>query len=561
MTRYNPSYLSESRGHFRLTAADMMTCVWLVYYIVRTWVGNEYPCRTEFLQVIEMALLYFSLRVSFHDIIIPEYFLVLFVVMGGCCEALYGAWQMADGNSRHPLFLLTGSFQNPGPYSAYLMLGLVTGTAAWQSYRHFTVRRNSMKKHTLIALRYIIFCAMIPMCVMLPATWSRAAWFGTVMSALCIFKQCYWKHRYALWSILLIGGAALYLIKRGSADGRILIWLSSVTTWAEAPWFGVGTGGFNNACAEGISSLYKRGTVLSSAGVADNSYNLLVKILVEQGITGAMMAVVLFYIVMVRLHKNSRPLFYGMTSLLLFSMFSYPFDLLPYRIIAITVTAWSESASSCKICYHFQKQIIGFAACLKQEIGFAACQKQEGRRELACIGHALLSCLLVFLAWQAYKLVRESHNADQSYNLIRGNRDKAFIKDYYELLPLEEDNQDFLFDFGKILREYGRYNDSNAILRKGTTCSADPMFHVLIGNNYRDMKRYALAEDSYKKAFAIMPNRLYPLYQLMLMHDDCGEKTKARNIARTIIEMKPKIESPATRDMKYKAAEIMRTPN
>lgn len=351
---------------------------------------------------------------------------------------------------------------------------------------------------------------------------------------LWIFRQYYRKHRYVLLGILFLAGVALYLIKRSSADGRMLIWLSSVATWTESPWLGVGTGGFANACAEGISSLYKSGMDLSSAGVTNNAFNLLVKVLVEQGITGIVMATTLICLVMIKLYKNSKPLFYGMTSLLLFSMFSYPFDMLPYKIIAIIIIAWSESASSEKI--------------------YRVCK-------LGRITTFMLSCLLVFAAWQTCGLVKESCGADKSYNLIRGVKDKAFIKDHYELLPLEEDNPGFLFDFGKILREYGRYNDSNAILRMGTTCSADPMFHVLMGNNYCDMGHCALAEDSYKKAFAIMPNRLYPLYQLMLMYGDCGEKAKARNMARMIMEMKPKIESPATRDMKKKAAGIMRNIN
>lgn len=54
-----------------------------------------------------------------------------------------------------------------------------------------------------------------------------------------------------------------------------------------------------------------------------------------------------------------------------------------------------------------------------------------------------------------------------------------------------------------------------------------------------------------------MPNRVYPLYQLMLMYKDNGEITKAKTMARRVLALKPKIESPATREMKNKAKEIM----
>ena len=54
-----------------------------------------------------------------------------------------------------------------------------------------------------------------------------------------------------------------------------------------------------------------------------------------------------------------------------------------------------------------------------------------------------------------------------------------------------------------------------------------------------------------------MPNRLYPLYRLMLLYDSIGESEKAKVMARQIAGLKPKVESSATRDMKEKAKEIM----
>ena len=90
---------------------------------------------------------------------------------------------------------------------------------------------------------------------------------------------------------------------------------------------------------------------------------------------------------------------------------------------------------------------------------------------------------------------------ESSYRLFSHSGQEAFINDYYELLPLENDNQSFLFDFGQLLRSFGRYSDSNAILQKGTMVSNDPMFYVLIGNNYKDMKCYDLSEMAYQKAF------------------------------------------------------------
>lgn len=503
------------KGRMGITVTDMLIVAWFAYYVGRTWVGADYPCRTEFLKGTVMFLLYGTLRMVFGGRQLSGWVLTGALLVCGCYEALSGIAQMVNGTSRHGVYLLTGNFQNPGPYSAYLMMGIAAGLAALCpscSYRK---------------ARWPVMLSVAVMAIVLPATWSRAAFLGVAIAALWICRRYYWKYRYAVWGSLLLAALLFYYIKQGSADGRIIIWRAALAAWQDAPWLGVGTDGFCHAVAGGMARLHDGGMDLSSAGVTDNAYNILLKILVEQGIVGVAFAVALCASVLPVLYRNGRPQFYAMLSLLVFSMFSYPFDLLPYNIIAVMMVAWSESV---------------------------------GGRTLSGTGRVvplLLAVCLAVAGWQTCRLVRESREADEGYGLIRGICDEAFTRDYYELLPMEGDNANFLFDFGKILRQSGRYNDSNAMLSQGTQCSADPMFYVLIGNNYRDMRLYGLAEQAYRRAFAVMPNRLYPLYQLMLMYDEMGDGNGAKAMAKRIIEMKPKIESPATREMKEKAQRLL----
>ena len=87
----------------------------------------------------------------------------------------------------------------------------------------------------------------------------------------------------------------------------------------------------------------------------DYAYNALAKVLVEQGLAGALLWIAIVLAAMWRLYKASGPLFMGMVSLLVFSMFSYPFELLPYRIIAVMTFAWSESRRKSVFCLHMNK--------------------------------------------------------------------------------------------------------------------------------------------------------------------------------------------------------------
>ena len=87
--------------------------------------------------------------------------------------------------------------------------------------------------------------------------------------------------------------------------------------------------------------------------------------------------------------------------------------------------------------------------------------------------------------------------------------------------------------------------------------SCDPMFHVLIGNNYRALGAPAEAEKAYTKAFDMLPDRLYPLYRLMGLYQSVGCTDKARQTARRIVALKPKVDSPAVREMKAEAWQLI----
>ena len=544
-----------TKGGGRLTIVDGLVALWSLYYVGRVWFGAEYPCGTEWLQAMEIVVLYVVLRMVLHNTKIPAWGLCAGIVLFACYEAMIGAGQLISGNGRHHIFVLTGTFQNPGPYSAYLMIagsivlcrvpftiyhlqahfphlfsGIYHLSLANRWARRFwkNERMKSIVKETVYYSLSVI--AFLPLLI-LPATWSRAAFVGMGVCALWIFKKRYWRFRWYVWGALVAVAVAFYFIKRGSADGRSLIWMASLTTWMHDMWLGVGVGGFRHACAEGIAEMWNANhdsAKFASAGVTDYAYNAMVKILVEQGLVGALLWIAITLLAMWRLYKLSVSLFMGMLSLLVFSMFSYPFELLPYRIIAVMVFAWSESRDKSTLCLHLNKIICTF-----------------------------VSIITIAFSWFFKTEITERIEHDKDATLFAGMRNSAFLSDYYELLPYETDNPQYLFDFAKTLREETRYEDSNAILRMGTQVSADPMFYIIMGNNYRDEQLYDLAKETYEKAYSIMPNRLYPMYLLMMMYADKGDEALANDMAKRVRHSYVKIESNATKQMQEKADSIL----
>lgn len=533
---FGMTVLVWKRLRMECTLADVVAATWFLYYVGRTWIGNEWACQMEFLKTAELFLLYVGLRIAFHRTKMSAWVLIGFILAFGCYEAWLGVSQMyGDEISRHGLFALTGNFLNPGPYSAYLMIGVVVGLVALRNVPnrtivesvsnvlHFGKIANRIPKkmpnvvnNVLVKIlnwikeitwKHLVIGTVLLMAMALPATWSRAAFLGVAVVMLFVYRDKYWKYRYIVWGAIIMVAIAFYFIKQGSADGRLIIWRAALTTWVDYPWLGVGVGGFYNAFAEGMSQLSTSNMEFSSADVPDCAYNILLKIVVEQGVVGGVIAISLAVTSLKGLSKKSKPLFYGIVALMLFAMFSYPFDLLPYKVIAVLIMAWSESVGG--------KPLF----------------------EIGRIKVLIIATFFGFASWQAGKITNESIS--------------------YKWMDPDRDNNESLFLLGRALREESKYNDSNAVLRQGTRCSADPMFYVLMGNNYKDMSHYDLAEQAYKKAFSVMPNRLYPLYQLMLLYQDSGDSQKARAMAKRVIGMKPKIESRATREMKEKASEFL----
>ena len=492
---------------------DTIVCLWFLYVILRAYFDPTYPCAPFCLRMIQMFTLYIGLRLLFSSTEIPERIIVAGIILCAFYEVFIGAKQIINESSRHNLFAITGTFLNPGPYSAFLSLGLVMSSQIKKGY-----------------------CLPVIFAILLPATWSRAA----LVSAVVCLGIIYWKQiKQRKWT-LAIGGfiamVGLYFLKQGSADGRSIIYLISLHCIGNAPIFGSGIGSFCHQYAEEMASFYHQHPSFNyqSADVIESAYNSLLQIGVEQGLIGIGFAIILVILLFMRLSKKGETLKMGLLSLLIFSMFSYPFDQLPYQIIFILIAA--------------------YAATERREIIFSKWWKSLYQKVLLPV--AALGCILIFSSF-VLKGIKVREKAESDYKMMAGITHSAFIDDYYELFPLMTSNKHFLYDFAKMLSVDGRYNDSNAVLRMGTLVSNDPMFYVIQGNNYSEMRLPKDAEIAYKKAFSIMPNRLYPLYQLMLLYEKEKNHEQTRKIARRVADFKVKDTSPATKEMKRKAIDVI----
>ncbi|NPD91638.1 O-antigen ligase family protein [Xylanibacter muris] len=521
----------------RISIADAIVTLWWIFENVLVYVGYGVVTPTAFMTFTGSVLLYVALRLLF-TVNHIDWRIIAGGIMAVCLyQCFSGFAQLFTGISRHAVYPVTGCFLNPGPYSAFITIGLCIALCCMYK----DGKKETADVHAghdgiygkLLSALFRLLAVSVTICgmVMLPVTWSRAAVVAVVAVAAVLYRRYWLRYWFAVVPVVAAAMLLLYHTKSGSADSRLLMWTVSLGCIKSNFLFGGGIGSFPFVYGLGRADFYadNNSAYIDVADVTDNAFNEFLTLCVEQGTVGMLLFAALLAVVFLRLHANSRALKYGLAALLVFSMFSYPFHCLPYRILLAVICAWAVSMPS-------GKGLVG------------------GKRCIIAIT-AVVFTVGMLLHGETGRRVE----AADSYRQISGIDVRYVIDDYYELLPYLDDNPDFLFSFAKGLAELGRYNDSNCMLRLGTKVSNDPMFLVCMANNYYKMGEPHTASEYYMHAFDMLPNRVYPLYKLMLLYHDEGDAHNAYKAACSVMEFKEKVSSPATMYMKTKAKDIVST--
>lgn len=513
----------------RLHWADGVALFWWVCVSLNYVFVSPYPAAEAYGKAMALGVAYVALR-----LVIPfcgRAFTRLW--WGGLCAAGgYELWtgfmQLAGREaSRHHLFDVTGTFFNPGSYAIFVAVVLALSVAWW--YRHgeaFVGRGRWSRVGAWSVAAVAVFCFPV-----LVATWSRAAWVAVAVAAACLLWKAH--RRMVLWGmgVAVCAGVAAYFLKQGSADGRLLMTMVAGRAWAGEWLCGHGLGGYAQAYGAAQEAFFaaRPGSPLSVvAGSPEYAFNGVLGVGVEQGVLGAVPALVLGLWSLAVLCRRGEVSAYGWLVLLVSSLFSYPFALWPFLSLAV---AW-----------------VALAVSLEAGAAEVRWWKRMAVWPVVAVGG--------WCVWNLSDNTARRVEAYEEFRRVRGVQDVAFLEDYRKKYEDLKAYPDFLFTFGTALREAGRYNESNAMLRQGTRVSCDPVFYTLMGNNYRDLGAVAEAESAYRKAFGMLPGRMYPLYRLMKLYEAEGQMRKAEEMARQIIAFRPKVDSPAVREMKNEAKKL-----
>lgn len=549
----------------------------LFYILIITAIvaNNLIVCSCNETQVIvkcvslQMLLFYASIRLLF--IFIPKYSsitILIFFALICANESFLGLLQLFGHSiSNNSLYTITGTFQNPGPYGGFLAICIILLSAYCVEHKD---------KQTQNIFSKLLYCGAsiiaVVSFVLLPSTQSRSAILalGFCMILLALRTERIKTKikpilkKYVLWFLLgvtsLFWGA--YLLKKPSADGRLFMDKICIKAMRENGWKGAGIGHFGEAYGNAQACYFKKQIDNKgkddldwrainehdrmTADCPDNAFNEYLFIGVEAGPMAMLLFIIIIFTAIVISFKRETIWCYGLTAFAVFALFSYPLHVKQFQIMLPVL----------------------LAACLSDCTQNNQEHNGESKAILSKDANALLrlvtTIILLVVSSTFFVLnlpdVRLYKQAEKSWKKAeRWHKMEYYeyvVEDCASLLPYMKHDIRFLFAYGQSLNKTGNYEKSDSILKLGTEISSDPMFWNVMGNNSFALGKYIEAEKRYKRAFYMVPNRIYPLYLLAKLYHSEGNVEDFLFIAKKIESFKPKVESGNTERLRLEIMDM-----
>lgn len=472
---------------------------------------------------------------------------VQWVLMGfGAMEALHGLGQIAGiYPSNHSLFVLTGTFYNPGPYSGYLAAVLPIAL-------HRMLVSNGKKDRLSVAQYYFSMCVLLLICCVLPAGMSRAAWFASLISCGYVVLRVYRvkvksfvsKHRYAVSGVLIVGAllaSSAYFMKRDSADGRLLIWKITSQAIASSPC-GEENGRTFSAIYGDAQERYFTNCEYSEseawvAGTPDFAFNEYLQIAVEYGVwVSILLVTVLLVLSMIAGDRKQLAGIDGcLVSLMVFACFSYPLH------IPAIVSVWLLT--------------------LMVLCGEGLVMIKRKRNAVAVLLPVVVAGLTASM--DMYGIYSERTRAVREWMPVRvlyhSGAFNAAAEEYGKLYDKMSWNKDFCFEYGRALYKARSYGKAEEVLLKAMEVSGDPMILNMLGRNAQESGEYGKAEKYLLRSTRRLPERVYPHYLLVKLYaePEYFDRIKLIREAECVLNAEPKVNSTAIREMRQEVKKIL----
>ncbi len=454
------------------------------------------------------------------------------LVISGMALAGYGILQYIGVLAGSANFPVTGSFDNPAGFAGALTCIFPMGFLFFKDVKPY-LRYGSMVMVALMAVAVVLSGSRTGMLACMTAL---AAYL------LAQSKAGRQKSKIIIAAVLIALPVAFYLLKKDSADGRLLIWRCTWEMIADCPLLGHGQGAFR------AKYMYYQAGYLESrpdsryADLADNTqhpFNEFLLVAAEHGLVG-LGVMMLLAVLLVRAYLRDRSdekqvALFGLLALEVFSCFSYPFRY-PFTWVAAAINIT-----------HLAVPVPGG-------------KEQQTRLPAGMMRIAQGAAFLLLSVVLLFHTITQT-NAELQWNRIArlslAGKTTEVLPEYDKLYRRLGRNGLFLYNHAAELHEVKEYEKSIAVFGRCMRYFNDMDVQVLLADNCRGLGKHGDAERHLKTAAAMCPVRFMPLYELAKLYETSRCHEKAIALAKTILNKRVKVPSPAVNAIKNEMRQLI----
>ncbi len=437
--------------------------------------------------------------------------------------------------SYHNTLIITGPFDNPAGISAALSLLL--------PFVLYGTGNNNRRVRTI----HIIISITIAAFVLIAG--ARAAIIAVAVTGCThvigwVKKQTEAKLSVVHYSLIAVAGillfTGLYYVKKDSANGRVLIWKCSGQLITQKPVFGFGKNGFTANYMNRQAKYFTENPDNKYMMLADNirhPFNEYIKITVEYGVAGLILAALILFYPLYHSRKNkSRELSAVRLSLLAVAIcatFSYPLNYPFVRLMTVMLLA------------------------------FLLAHNEDGRMIIVnnnLVKGIVLAISLGILGSTTFQVFCEREWHTIAHRSLRGGTLRMLSR-YKALYKHLRHNDLFLYNYAAELNVVGHYDESLQIAYECNALWANYDLQMLMADNCLQLQQYDKTERCLKKAAAMCPVKFMPLYRLAELYVKNGRKEEARIWAQKIVDKEVKIPSPVIHSIKNSMRKLLNEPD
>lgn len=377
---------------------------------------------------------------------------------------------------------------------------------------------------------------LIIMGIVLVLTKSRAGILAGIFLPVVWWSYSFIKKRwililtYGLGTILL---PIMYMIKKDSADGRLLIFRCAWDMITERPLLGYGVNGIQAHYMDYQAKWLAKHTESSFSYLADNVkhvFNEYLSIGICFGIVGWLILALFAWLIIYCYRR--RPSLEGKFALMtiatigILGCFSYPLSY-PFTWIALTLNSYILIHQNTLLNLSPNKHTRYFIAAVLFIVSSLSCYK-------------IISRTYAELEWKRISDIAS-----------RGRGNEVFFR-YNALMPILGNEPYFLYNYAAELYIAGHYHHALRITQHCQKYWSDYDLEILHGELLNKLNKKEEAEQHFKHASHMCPARFIPLYKLYQLYKETGNEAKARQIGIIILNKPVKIESEIIQRIKEK---------